>query len=112
MGAKNFLKPSILNILIFLFVGVMFLYFGGESVCGVSFFFSFCYSAYGFPFPYMATGDIGTASGYIKTLFLGDYFNKFGNFLFNPAAFLLDIALIYIMACFMAALFNARIKKS
>ena len=106
MNLKKFLKPSIFKILIFLFIAVASSYFGKENACGVSLFFAFCYNAYGFPFFYLVTGNIDSASGYIKTLPLGEFFSKLGNFLFNPPAFLLDLALIYILACLIAILFN------
>ena len=104
MNVKEFFKPTILNILIFVFVAVFYLYFAGESACGASLYFAFCYKAYGFPFLYMVTGDIDSSLGYIKTLFLGEYFKKSGNILFNSAALIFDIALIYLLACFISLL--------
>ena len=62
--------------------------------------FSFCYKAYGFPFLYAVTGQVDAASGYLKTLPLGNFFSRYGNFLFNIPAFVVDVALIYIVACF------------
>ena len=106
MNIKNFLKPSIFKILVFVFIGIFYLYFAGEDACGAGLFFAFCYKAYGFPFLYLVTGQIDNASGYMKTLPLGDFFSKTGNFLFNPAVFLLDIVLIYLLACFITILFN------
>lgn len=108
MDVKKFMKPDVSKALIFLFIAVFYLYFAMESACGVSLFFAFCYKAYGFPFLYMVAGDINTALGYIKTLPLGNYFSKFGNFLFNPFALILDLILIYLMACFMSMLFTFR----
>lgn len=105
MSIKELLKPTAPKALIFLFIAVFYLYFAGESACGIGFFFAFCYKAYGFPFLYVVAGDINTASGYIKTLPLGDYFSKFGKFLFNPLALILDIFLIYLLACFISTLF-------
>ena len=106
MNLKEFIKPTTLKILIFLIIGVLYLYFAGESVCGASFAFTFCYKAYGFPFSYIVTGNIDTASGYIKTLFLGKYFSNSGNILFNPAALILNLILIYISTCFAPMLFK------
>lgn len=108
MNAKEFLKPNIFKILTFIFIGIFYLYFAGESVCGVSFLFAFCYKAYGFPFLYLITGDINDVSGYVKTLFLGKYFSKFGNLFFNLAALVLDIVLIYLLACLMSMIFNKK----
>lgn len=106
MNVKEFLKPNLLKILIFLFIGIFFLYFAGENACGAGFGFAFCYKAYGFPFLYLVTGQIDSASGYIKTLPFGSYFSKYGSFLFNPAAFVLDVVLIYLVACFISILFR------
>ncbi|MBI3026692.1 hypothetical protein HYY70_01130 [Candidatus Woesearchaeota archaeon] len=108
MYIKNFLKPNLAKILISSFIGIFYLYFAKEDACGVWSIIAFCYKAYGFPFPYAVSGDIDIASGYIKTLFLGQYFIKYGNFLFNPATLIIDIFLIYILACFISML----IKKS
>lgn len=111
MNAKEFFKPTILKIIIFLFIGVIYLYFAGESACGASLFFAFCYKAYGFPFLYLVTGDVDSSFIYIKTIFLGEYFKKSGNFLFNPEALILDMALIYLLACFISLPFkNVNIK--
>lgn len=106
MNAKEFLKPSVFKVLAFVFIGIFYLYSAGEDACGAGLFFAFCYRAYGFPFLYLVTGQIDNASSYIKTLPLGEYFSKTGNFLFNPAVFLLDIALIYLLACLISILFN------
>ena len=107
MNIKELLKPSALKIIVFLFIGTVYLYFARESTCGASFFFAFCYNAYGFPFFYMINGNIDAASDYAKkNLFLGEYFSKSGNSLFNPAAFVLDIVLIYLLACFISVLFK------
>lgn len=112
MKIKKLLKPNAFKISVFIFVGIFYLYFAVESICGVSFFFAFCYKAHGFPFPYMVSGDIEAASINIKTSFLGNYFTKQGTFLVNPAVFLLDLVLIYILACFIDILFNKKISKS
>ena len=109
MNVKEFIKPGILKILIFLVIDVTSIYFTKENACGVSLFFAFCYKAYGFPFFYLVTGNIDSASGYLKTLPLGNYFSKFGNFLFNTPSFILDIILIYLAACLISFLFR-RIK--
>lgn len=104
MNAKEFIKPTLLKILIFIFIGIFYLYFAKEDVCGAGFMFAFCYNAYGFPFSYMASGNIDAALGYLKTLFLGKFFIKSGNFLFNYATLFLDILLIYLLSCFISAL--------
>lgn len=101
---KGFLKPNALKIIVFLFIGIFYLYFAGESACGVWSILAFCYKAYGFPFSYIATGDIEIASGYIKNLFLGENFIKSGNLLFNPMTLALDLILIYLLACFISML--------
>ena len=106
MNIKEFIKPSIFKTLVFLLITILSLYFTRENACGVSLFFAFCYNAYGFPFLYIVTGQIDTASGYIKTLPLGNYFSQYGNFLFNIPAFLLDVVLIYLAACFIFVLFR------
>ena len=106
MNAKEFFKPSILKISIFIFIVVIYLYFAGESGCGAGLGFSFCYKAHGFPFLYLVTGDVDSSFGYIKTLLLGTYFKKSGNSLFNPVALILDMFLIYLLACFISLLFK------
>ena len=106
MNAKEFLKPSILKISIFLFIGVFYLYFAKESTCAAGFSFAFCYIEHGFPFSYIISGDIDAASGYLKTLFFGKFFFKSGNFLFNYAALLLDIIFIYLLSCFISRFFK------
>ncbi|MBI3034860.1 hypothetical protein HYY71_00920 [Candidatus Woesearchaeota archaeon] len=106
MNVKEFLKPSGLKILIFLFIGIVYSYFAKESVCAVSFFFAFCYNAHGFPFQYMITGGIEGASSNANKFFLGEYFGRFGGFLFNPVAFALNLVLVYLLACFISILFK------
>jgi len=106
MNVKTLLKPTTLKILMFLSISVFFLYFAREGACGASFFFSFCYNAYGFPFLYLVTGDINDASGYIDTLFLGGYFVKAGKFLLNPLSFMLDLITLYLFSCIVLALFE------
>ena len=111
MGVKEFLRPAGFKLLVFLLVGILYLYFAGENACGAGFSFSFCYKAYGFPFLYIITGDIDAASGYVKTLPLGSNFGRSGSFLFNPGALISDIALVYLLACFISMLFrSARFK--
>ena len=111
MNVKELLKPNALKILIFLSIGIVYLYFAVENICGVSFYFAFCYKAYGFPLSYMVIGDVNSAFGYIKTLFLGNYFTKSKNFLFNPLSLILNIISIYALTCFIAELFkNMKIK--
>jgi len=104
MNLKKFLKPTILKMLIFLFIGILFLYFAKESVSAAGFGFAFFYESYGFPSAYLITGNIDSASGHIRTLFLGNFFGKYGNFLFNPWALAIDIILIYLLACLFALL--------
>ena len=106
MKIKKFLKPNALKVFLFLFIGIVYLYLAGENACGAGFGFSFCYKASGFPFLYVASGNVGMAFGYLKTLFFGSLFIKFGTILFNPAAFLADIILIYLFACLPSLLFN------
>ena len=106
MNAKESLKPSALKILIFLLIGAIYLYFAKEDACAVSFYFAFCYKAYGFPFQYMVTGNIESASSQIKTLPFADYFSKSGNFLLNPVALILNLILIYLLACLISVLFG------
>ena len=95
----------------FLLLGIALLYFVNEGVCGVFLFYSFCYKSYGFPFPYILNGNIEVAAGQMKTVFLGSFFIKSGNFLFNPAALMLDLALIYLLSCIAAALFSYALEK-
>ena len=99
MNIKEFIKPSILKILLFFAIAILSLYLTKENACGISVFFAFCYNAYGFPFFYAVTGQIDAASGYIKTLPLGSFFSKSGNFLFNAPSLILDAVLIYLLAC-------------
>ena len=106
MKIKELLKPNLLKILIFLFLIIFLLYFAGEKACGVGMTFAFCYKAYGFPFSYLVTGDIDVAYGHIKTIPLGQYFNKYLNLLFNPIAFIVNTILIYLLACFISMLFR------
>lgn len=106
MNIKEFFRPNIPKILIFLFAALAFLYFAKEDVCGAGFIFAFCYKAYGFPFDYIVTGNVDAAFGHIKTLPFGQYFYKSGNFLLNPAALLVDVLLVYLLACFIASLFR------
>lgn len=109
MNAKKLLKPNALCISLAL-LGIS-LYFVKEEICAAGgFIFVFCYKAYGWPFAYLITGDIGNASGHIKTLFLGDYFAQYGNLLFNPAAFVLNAFLIYLSTYLISILVKLRIK--
>ena len=110
MNAKDFFKPSFFKIAVFAFFSVIFLYLAKETVSAIGLSFAIFYSAYGFPFQYLITGDIGSLSGIINAIFLGNYFGKYGNFLFNPFAFLLDIVLIYSLSCFIS--FILRKKKN
>src|SRR3989338_3690302 len=102
---KELIKPTVLKLLIFLFISLFYLYFAGEDVCAVGLSFKFCYKAHGFPIPYLVTGDISNASDYIKTLSFSNYFAKFGNYLLNPAALLIDAVLIYLLSCFISMIF-------
>ena len=106
MNIKNFLRPTFLKAITFLFVGVVYLYFARESVSAAGLSFAFFYTAYGFPFQYLIIGDIGKISSIVGELFLGNYFSKYGNFLFNPFAFALDLILIYLFSCFMGVFFE------
>ncbi len=106
MNVKEFLKPNLLKISIFLFIGIFFLYFAKERVSAAGFGFAFFYESYGFPLTYLIIGNTDSASGHIRTLFLGNYFSKYGNFLFNPLALTIDIILIYLLACFLELLFK------
>ena len=106
MNLKEFLKPTVLKIFLFLVFVAFFIFIARDDACGVGLFFAFCYKAYGFPFFYIATGDIDIASAYFKTLTFGGYFAKFNNFLFNVPAFLFDIVLIYLLACLISVLFR------
>jgi len=101
---KNFLKPTVFKAAIFLFVGILYIYFARENVSAAGFGFAFFYTAYGFPFQYLITGNINNISGIVRDLFLGNHFSRHGNFLFNPLAFALDIILIYLFSCFMGVL--------
>ena len=106
MNVNQFLKPTVLKIFLFLVFAAFSIFIAKENACGVGLFFAFCYKAYGFPFFYIATGDIDTASAYLKTLAFGNYFARFNNFLFNVPAFLFDIVLIYLLACLISVLFR------
>lgn len=91
-------------------LGISF-YFVKEEVCAAGgFIFIFCYKAFGLPFSYLITGDVESAYGHIKTLFLGNYFVQFENFLFNPFTFLLNAILIYLSAFFISFLFKLRVR--
>ena len=108
---SDILKPNIPKILVFLSLGIALLYFVKEDICGVFLFFGFCYKAYGFPLLYILSGNIEVAAGQAKTVFLGKYFIKSGNLLFNPAALILDLALTYLFSCLAVVFFNY-LKKS
>jgi len=111
MNVKVLLKPSVLKIVIFSILGIIFLYLASEKACAAGLSFSFCYKAYGFPFHYIATGDVDIAHGYLKTITLGRYFSKYGKFLFNGVALAIDIILIYLIACFVSLPFkNMKLK--
>lgn len=112
MQLGKLLKPTIFKIIVFLFIGFVYLYLAAESVCGVGLTFVICYKAYGFPFQYLATGDIDSAINIINASTFGSYFNKVGKFLLNPVSLVLDLALIYIASCFISMIFeNKLIKK-
>lgn len=109
MNVKKLLKPDALSISLTL-LGIT-LFFVKQEVCAAGgFIFVFCYKAYGFPFSYLITGDVENAYGHIKTLFLGNYFMQFKNFLLNPFTFLLNIVLIYLAAYFISILFKLRVR--
>jgi len=106
MDVKNFLKPTFFKTIVFLSVSVVYLYFASESVSAAGLSFALFYTAYGFPLQYLIAGDIDKISGIVREMFLGNYFGEYGNFLFNPVAFALDIVLIYLFSCFMGVLFD------
>ena len=106
MRLGKFLKPTILKIMVFLFIGIIYLYLAAESVCGAGFGFTICYKAYGFPFQYFATGDVDSSMNIIESSLLGQYFNKIGNFLFNPISLALDLTLIYLLSCLISMIFK------
>ena len=106
MKIKRFFKPSILKISIAISTSILYLYFAKETSCGVGFSYVLCYSLYGIPFPYLTTGGIGIASEEIKELFLGKFFQQYGNFLFNPATLVLDLVFIYLLSCILSLLFK------
>ena len=109
MNVKKLLKPNALSISLTL-LGIS-LFFVKEEVCAAGgFIFIFCYKSYGFPFSYLITGDIANAYGHIKTLFLGNYFTQYGNFLFNPVVFILNFLFVYLSACFISFLFKLRVR--
>ena len=112
MNFKKILKPSIPQLLAFLLLGAIFLYFVNESVCGVFLIYPFCYKAYGFPFSYILNGNTEVAAGHLKTEFLGTFFTKYGSFLFNPVSLTLDLALAYMLSCIAAEAFKKTMKKS
>lgn len=111
MKLNKFLKPTILKIAIFLFVGIVYLYLSTESVCGAGLTFVICYKAYGFPFQYLVAGDINSAIDIIKSSPLGNYFNKFEDFLLNPLSLILDLALIYLASCTISFIFEKGFKQ-
>ncbi|MBI1936046.1 hypothetical protein HYS31_06415 [Candidatus Woesearchaeota archaeon] len=104
MGIRKFIKPSIMKLLTFMIISFFYLYIVAESICAVGFFFQFCYKAYGFPFPYLVTGDVDNSSGHIKTFFLGNHFAKFGSFMLNPITAAFDVILIYLLSCLVSTL--------
>ena len=106
MNLKEFLRPTVFKMSAFLLIGSIYLYFAKEDVCAVSFYFGFCYRAYGFPFQYIVTGDIAGASSQITALPFSSYFTKYGSFLLNVPALVLDVILIYLMSCFISILFR------
>ncbi len=112
MRIKEFLKPSVFKVIMFLFVGVFYLYLAKEEVSAVGLYFSMNYKTYGFPFSYMVTGNIDAASDYTSTLFLGSYFSKFGKVLLNPAALMLNAISIYLLSCLISMLLFKKELKS
>jgi len=111
MNIKNFFKPTIAKALLFLGISILLIYFTKENACGISLFFTFCYNALGFPFLFVVAGQIDAASGYIHTLPLGSFFGKYGNYLFNAPAFILDAVLIYAASCLISfIIINLKIK--
>lgn len=112
MDIREFLKPTLFKFLIFLIVSIFYLYFANESICGVGFSFAFCYNSYGFPLAYLISGDLDNSMGHIQTLPFAKFFYKSGGFLFRPTTLLIDILLVYLLACFMALLFRIQKSKS
>ena len=108
MNIKNFFKPTLSKLLIFVFIAVFYLFFASETTCGASLFFSFCYKAHGFPFSYFMTGDVDWLDKTPNALFLGKYFGKSGNALFNAPALAIDILLIYLLSCFLGLFINVK----
>lgn len=111
MNVKEFLKPSGLKILILIPMVIFYFNIANESTCGASFFFTFCYKVYGFPFRYMVSGDIKSAASYVSTLFLGNYFNQYGIFLLNFLSLAFDAILLYLLVCIISMLFKNIITK-
>ena len=111
MRIGKLLKPTILKLIVFLFIGLVYLYLAAESVCGVGLTFVICYKAYGFPFQYLATGDVGSAINIINASAFGSYFNKVGKFLLNPVYLALDLALIYLASCLISMIFENKSTK-
>ena len=112
MNIKEFFKPSVLKIFIFIIIAIFYLYFAGETGCGAGFGFSLCYKAYGFPFFYAMTGDEGIVRNIAESSFLGNYFSKFGILNFNALALLVDVILIYSLACIIGSLLNVKGNKN
>ncbi len=106
MNIKNFLKPDKFNATIFVFISLIFLYFAHENVSAAGFGFAFFYNAYGFPFQYLITGETSNLSGITSGMFLGNHFAKLGKVLVNPATFIINLILIYLLACAISVLFS------
>ncbi len=99
MKLKNFFKPTILKLIIFLMLAISTFYIFDERTCGASFFFSFCYTASGFPIFYIVRGDIAAVGSYTESLLLDKFFTNYGNFIFNWISFAIDMAAIYVISC-------------
>lgn len=110
MSIKEFFRPNIPKILIFLFIAIFFLS-AKESVCGAGFLFSFCYKSYGFPFDYLVIGDPSSV-GYVKTLAFGQFFFNAGSLMLNPVTLTIDIILIYALASLFFLIFSVKSKRS
>jgi len=109
---KEFFRLTKTKIVLMSVIGVISLYGVREVTCGASFFFTFCYKAFGFPFKYLVTGDINVDAGYLRTLALGAGFVGYGNFLFNLISFFINILSIYLAACFIGFLLDMLFLKS
>ena len=102
-------KPTKLQILITAFIILFFGFYVKESICAASIFFAFCINEHGFPFTSMMTGHIGSVPQEIlEGRFLGRFFIRKGNILFNPALIFLNIAVYHLFASFLFYISNIK----